>query len=108
VSELTEFGFRMGAMEVIRMAEVDGYATISVRAGNRRWEITASPKGQIMWITPQDGAHKAVQVRLRDGIEVDLNFYEDREGVHRYVGAYHPTTGYINHIDLDGGEQGPL
>ena len=67
VNELTEVGFRMGALEVVRVASVNGYSVIWVQTASHRYELIASPKGRRLSVK---GPYIPVRHTTDDGIEL--------------------------------------
>ena len=67
MSERTEHGFRIGAIEAVAMAEIRGIGSAEFRVGDTRITVEATPKGRRIYVTIDDGKADVVIARRRDG-----------------------------------------
>jgi hypothetical protein len=67
VNELTEVGFRMGSLEVVRVASIKGYSVIWVQTASHRYELISTPKGRGLSVK---GPYPPVRHTTDEGIEL--------------------------------------
>jgi hypothetical protein len=67
-NEITKFGFDFGALEVARVSEGNGYATVRVITEHCTVFITATPKGQNIFIEAETKTSKGrIKTNIRRG-----------------------------------------
>lgn len=85
MSERTDHGFRIGAIEATALAEWSGGSALRIEAGAMRFDVQATPKGQKVYLVFEDGRRTHVRLILPNGDEVAIGWYGKYGGsVSRY------------------------
>ena len=67
VSERTEHGFRVGAIEAVSMMEYRGYAAVAIKVGDTEIVVHATPHGRRVEVSVDDGKASVQVARRRKG-----------------------------------------
>jgi hypothetical protein len=67
MNRLTEVGFHMGAMEVVRVASIKGYSVLWVQTATKRYEIISSPRGRNLTVK---GPYPPIRHATDEGVEL--------------------------------------
>lgn len=80
MSTATDYGFRIGAMEVRREVETSsGYAEVRVMTPYHDLTLQSSPKGRNL-VAFLEEKHRALVAVLPDGSEVAISYYPPYRG----------------------------
>lgn len=90
MSERTDHGFRIGAMEVTALAEWNRGSAVGIRAGKTHFDVQATPKGRDVAIVLEEGADAYLRVIAPNGDVLRISWSKRHGGyVSRFVdGAY--------------------